>query len=95
MEELKLLLTGRVVENASNRGKGVRGEAVMKAVVAELVRNGPKAACFAAFEWAYENHLNELLLNVGAARGVRRRRSVRKWRSFCRGRVPTCCTATS
>ena len=62
-------LTGRVVENASNRGKGVRGEAVMKAVVAELVRNGPKAACFAAFEWAYENHLNELLLNVGAAHG--------------------------
>lgn len=68
VEELKLLLTGRVVENASNRGKGVRGEAVMKAVVAELVRSGPKAACFAAFEWAYDNHLNELLLNVGAAR---------------------------
>ena len=69
VEELKLLLTGRVVENASNRGKGVRGEAVMKAVVAELVRSGLKAACFAAFEWAYDNHLNELLLNVGAARG--------------------------
>lgn len=69
VEELKLLLTGRVVENASNRGKGVRGEAVMKAVVAELVRSGPKAACFAAFEWAYDNHLNELLLSVDKVRG--------------------------
>ena len=64
VEELKLLLTGRVVENASNRGKGVRGEAVMKAVVAELVRSGPKAACF-----AYDNHLNELLLSVDKVLG--------------------------
>lgn len=65
VEVLKLLLTGRVVENASNRGKTLRGEEVMKQVVGEVVRNGSKSACFAVFEWAYANHLNELLFSVG------------------------------
>ena len=69
VEVLKLLRTGRVVENARNRGKGVRGDQMMREVMSEVVKSGQKSLCFLVFQWAYENHLNELLLDVACERG--------------------------
>lgn len=68
VEVLKLLHTGRMVENAKNRGKGVRGDQMMKEVMGEVMKSGQKSLCFLVFQWAYDNHLNELLLDVARGR---------------------------
>ena len=68
VEVLKLLHTGRMVENAKNRGKGVRGDQMMKEVMGEVMKSGQKSLCFLVFQWAYDNHLNELLLDVARER---------------------------
>ena len=46
VEVLKLLHTGRMVENARNRGKGVRGDQMMKEVMGEVVKRAEIALFF-------------------------------------------------